>query len=70
MQVLWLKMITTALGNMMVEEVGTRKSLIISQNIQNLAHLLMSFRKAEYNENAKLTEFLCLESLMMLCHVS
>lgn len=54
----------------MVEEVGTMKSLIISQNIQNLAHLLMSFRKAEYNENAKLTEFLCLESLMMLCHVS
>ena len=43
---------------MMVEEVGTRRSHDI---LQNLACLLMSSREAENNENSQLFQLLCPE---------
>ena len=53
--------IISALGAMMVEKLGTRRSHDISQNMRNLARLLMSMREAENNENAQLLQFLCPE---------
>ena len=53
--------IISALSAMMVEKVGTRRSHDISQNMRNLARLLMSMREAENNENAQLLQFLCPE---------
>ena len=50
--------VISALGTMMVEKVGTRRCHDISQNMRNLARLLMSLREAEKTENAQLLQFL------------
>ena len=53
--------VISALGAMMVVKVGTRRSHDISQNMRNLARLLITMREAEKNENAGLLQFLCPE---------
>ena len=50
--------VISALGTMMVEKVETRRCHDISQNMRNLARLLMSLREAEKTENAQLLQFL------------
>lgn len=50
--------IISAFGAMMVEKLGTRRSHDISQNMRNVARLLISLREAEHNENAQLSQFL------------
>ena len=50
--------VISALGTMMVEKVGTRRCHDISQNMRNLARLLMSLRERENSENAQLLQFL------------
>ena len=50
--------IISALGTMMVEKVGTRRSYDISQHMRNLARLLLSLREADHDENAQLSLFL------------
>ncbi|XP_020601654.1 uncharacterized protein LOC110040732 isoform X3 [Orbicella faveolata] len=50
--------VISALGTMMVEKVGTSRCHDISQNMRNLARLLMSLREAENTANAQLLQFL------------
>ncbi|XP_068707933.1 uncharacterized protein [Montipora foliosa] len=50
--------VISALGTMMVEKVGSKRCHDISQNMRNLARLLISLREVVNNENAQLSQFL------------
>ncbi|XP_068720834.1 uncharacterized protein [Montipora capricornis] len=50
--------VISALGTMMVEKVGTKRSHDISQKMRHLARLLISLREVVNNENAQLSQFL------------
>ena len=50
--------VISALGTMMVEKVGTKRSHDISQKMRHLARLLISLRETENNDSANLSQFL------------
>jgi len=50
--------VISALGAMLVEKGGKRRCHDISQQMRNLARLLISLREAEHNDNAQLLQFL------------
>ena len=57
--VAWNDSVISALGTMMVEKVGTKRSHDISQKMRHLARLLISLRETENNDSANLSQFLC-----------